>query len=126
MKKDINGKCITYSYLCEYGSLFYWTSQPHSGTMPYGNLLTAAAIMFSGRSATWILNMMKHLKLACFTERTYFRLKQFYLIPSIQELYNLKQNMLLSRLKNSTRVAGDGRCCSPGHTAKYGSYSFWK
>ena len=68
--------------------------------------------------------MMKHLKLACFTERTYFRLQQFYLIPSIEELYILKRNMLLSRLKNSIRVAGDGRCCSPGHTAKYGSYSF--
>ena len=67
MKKDINGTCITCSYLCECGSSFYWTSQPHSGTMPYGNLLTAAAIMFSGRSATRILNMMKHLKLACFT-----------------------------------------------------------
>ena len=124
MKKDINGTCIMCSYLCECGSSFYWTSQPHSGTMPYGNLLTAAAIMFSGGSATRILNMMKHLKLACFTERTYFRLQQFYLIPSIQELYNLKQNVLLSRLKNSIQVAGNGRCCSPGHTAKYGSYSF--
>ena len=82
------------------GSSFYWTNQPHSGTMPYGNLLTTAAIMFSGGNATRILNMMKHLKLACFTERTYFRLQQFYLIPSIQELYNLKQNMLLDRLKN--------------------------
>ena len=34
MKKDINGTCITCSYLCERESLFYWTSQPHSGTMP--------------------------------------------------------------------------------------------
>ena len=94
--------------------------------MPYGNILLASAIMFSGGSPSQMLNMFQHLKMECINVRTYFRLQQTYLVPRIRDVYQQRQAKLFSELKNecgSVRVAGDGRCCSPDHTAKYGSYS---
>ena len=69
--------------------------------------------------------MMQHLNVASISKRTFFRLHTMYLVPCVRELYIAKQQKLFSTIranKGSVRVAGDG-CCSPGHTAKYGSYS---
>ncbi|KAH3742125.1 hypothetical protein DPMN_048860 [Dreissena polymorpha] len=38
----------------------------------------------------------------------------------------MHQSALIERLKakgSPLVLGGDGRCCSPGHTAKYGTYS---
>ena len=71
------------------------------------------------------LNMFRHLKLQCFIQRTYLRLQNINLIPTIKDVYLSQQQTLLYQAKSnlSVRVAGYGRCCSPGHTAKYGSYT---
>ena len=114
ISKGGQGTMVSFSYICQCGAKFRWSSQTHTGSMANGNLLTAAAVMFSGGSPNQISNMFRHLKLQCFSQRTYFRLQNIYLIPTL--LYQAKSNL-------SVRVAGDGRCCSPGHTAKYGSYT---
>ena len=115
---------VSFSYICQCGAKFTWSSQMHTGSMANGNLLTAAAVMFSGGSPNQILNIFRHLKLQCFSQRTYFRLQNIYLILTIKDVYLSQQQTLLYQAKShlSVRVAGDGRCCSPGHTAKYGSY----
>ena len=116
---------VSFSYICQCGAKFRWSSQTHTGSMTNGNQLTAAAVMFSGGSPNQILNMFRHLKLQCFIQRTYLRLQNINLIPTIKDVYLSQQQTLLYQAKSnlSVRVAGDGRCCSPGHTAKYGSYT---
>jgi hypothetical protein len=52
-----------------------WQSQPNlTGTkMPAGNFLLCLAILVSGRSASKVLQMFKHMGLACFSLNTYFQ-----------------------------------------------------
>ena len=124
-RKVVKAQMVLFSYICQCGAKFRWSSQTHTGSMANGNLLTAAAMMFSGGSPNQILNMFRHLKLQCFSQRTYFHLQNIYLIPTIKDVYLSQQQTLLYQAKSnlSAHVAGDGRCFSPGHTTKYGSYT---
>ena len=125
-KVVVCGTAVTISFDCECGAEFRWTSQPCSGTLPYGNLLLAGSIMFSGGSPFQMLNMLQHLNVASISKRTYFRIQQLYLVPCIRDVFVRRQQQLFSAIRescSSVRVAGNARCCSPGHTAKYGSYS---
>lgn len=49
-----------------------------------------------------------------------------YLHPAVQRTYKDQQSSLLDNIKAEAReliLGGDGRCDSPGHSAKYGTYS---
>jgi hypothetical protein len=52
-------------------NLWEWASQPFSGMMPWGNLIIAAAIFFSGESPVKALNMLSFAGIRCFSYRTY-------------------------------------------------------
>ena len=49
-----------------------WTSQPHIKDTPAGNILLSAAILFSGATPGKVLRMLNHMKVACFTDRTFY------------------------------------------------------
>ena len=87
LSKYESGSCVTYSYTCQCGEDFKWNSQPFSGSLPYGNLLLAASILFSGGGPTASLNVFKHLNMACISQRSYFRLQQAYMVPCIRDYY---------------------------------------
>jgi hypothetical protein len=61
-----------------------WASQPFSGMMPWGNLIIAAAILFSGASPVKAVNTLKFAGIQCFSYRTYMSLQQLYLVPAVQ------------------------------------------
>lgn len=49
-----------------------------------------------------------------------------YLHPAVEDTYRHQQSTLLNDIKAEGReliLGGDGRCDSPGHSAKYGSYT---
>lgn len=51
---------------------------------------------------------------------------QRYLVQAVETVWKAHQYALfdLTRRQNeAVVVGGDARCCSPGHSAKYGSYS---
>ena len=49
-----------------------WTSQPQIKDTPAGNVLLSAAILFSGATPGKVLRMLSHMKVACFTDRTFY------------------------------------------------------
>ena len=61
-----------------------WASQPFSGMMPWGNLIVAAAMLFSGSSPMKAINTLKFAGIQCFSYRTYFSLQQLYLVPAVK------------------------------------------
>ena len=123
----VTGTQVSVQQKCKKCSCVWdWSSQPFTGTMPWGNLIVSAAIFFSGSSPVKSINMLKFAGITCFTQRTYSSMQKAYLVPSVLNVWGRKQDELFDNLRQEGRpvkLGGDARCCSPGHTAKFGSYS---
>ena len=61
-----------------------WESQPSYGNMPAGNILLSASILFAGGSSRETLRVLKHLKIARISERTFYNHQKTILFPAIQ------------------------------------------
>ena len=102
-----------------------WTSQPRIRDTPAGNVLLLAGILFSGATQGKVLRMLSHLKVACFTDRTFYYHQKRYLQPAVVSVWETKQSVLLAQYKAAGTpftIGGNGRADSPGHSANYSSY----
>ncbi|KAK0146749.1 hypothetical protein N1851_013956 [Merluccius polli] len=101
----------------------YWQNQEKvHQNMPVCNLLLSGAIHFSGCMATQTIRMLKLFGLQCISPGTFFRHQCYYTIPTIRN----EQRGIIRELKETGGgliLSGDCRSDSPGHCAKYGSYS---
>lgn len=103
---------------------FVWDSQPMIRKIPAGNIRLSAAILYAGAMPTKMIRVLTFMKCETISTDTYFRHQRDYLQPVVSTVYQSKQVALLSSLRNHPLVlAGDGRADSPGHSAKYGTYS---
>ena len=103
-----------------------WESQPYIGNTPAGNILTSAAILYSGTLPSKAFRMFRVLDLCMMSQKTFFRHQRKYLQPAVSCVWKHSQELILTTLKDkgsSLVLGGDGRSDSPGHSAKYGSYS---
>ncbi|XP_064631010.1 uncharacterized protein LOC135489542 [Lineus longissimus] len=103
-----------------------WHSQPMCGKVPAGNILLSGSILFSGSIPGKILRFLKLFGCQAFSRTTYFNHQRMYLSPAMTEVWSKEQHALLVDVKESDAplvVGGDGRSDTPGHSAKYGSYS---
>ncbi|XP_046843252.1 uncharacterized protein LOC124437312 isoform X2 [Xenia sp. Carnegie-2017] len=92
--------------------------------MPFGNLVFAASILFSDSNPSKVLQFLRHSGIEFLSERTYSYIQTIYLIPSVSNVWHMNQKHLLESIRErNINIGGDGRCDSPGHCAKYGSYS---
>ncbi|KAK0143923.1 hypothetical protein N1851_017743 [Merluccius polli] len=94
--------------------------------MPTCNLLLSGAIHFSGCLATQTLRMLTLFGLQCISVSSYFRHQRHYTIPVIIQAWQNDQAKNFSdhrAMDGGIVVAGDCRSDSPGHCAKYGSYT---
>ena len=92
--------------------------------MAAGNLLLSSSILLSGSTYTKMASLAQLLKLSIFSEKTIYNIQDKYLLPVIKEVWEGEQNAVFDDLKNKELwLSGDGRCDSPGHSAKYGTYT---
>ena len=63
------------------------------------------------------------MKCAAIDPRTFFRHQSKYLEPAISLVWFQHQSELIESLKDKSLTLGDARADSPGHSAKYSSYS---
>ncbi len=104
----------------------HWDSQPFIGRMPAGNLLLSGAILFSGSLIAKVLRLFKLMKLQCYGRTAYFRHQTDYVQPTVVNGWKEHQSELMDVVRlevGPITVAGDARSDSPGHCAKYGSFS---
>ena len=98
-------------------------SQPTVGNVPAGNIYTSAAILYAGALPAQALRIFRILNCHTISSNTFRHQKQ-YLQPAISTTWKSQQLASLSTLKAQKLVlSGDGRADSPGHSAKYGSYT---
>jgi len=88
--------------------------------------LTFSAILYTGAQPAKALRFFSVLKCPTITTSTFFRHQRTYLLPSIDFTFGKHQETLLNQLKESYDpliIGSDGRADSPGHSAKFKSYS---
>ena len=115
---------VTVTTECTDGHLYSWSSQPSDETLPWGNLSVAAAVLYSGSSYKKMATFFSHMKVPFISSSTFYKIQRSYLTPVVIEYWRGWQDVYLEMLEGKeVSVAGDGRCDSPGHCAKYCSYS---
>ena len=105
---------------------YTWKSQPHINGVQAGNILMSASILFSGALPTRSLHLFQFLNCASISLPTFFSHQKQFLIPAV-DVWKAQQESMLTALQVEEKalvLGGDGRCDSPGFSAKHGSYSF--
>lgn len=124
LEPKVEGTGATFTTTCDCRNTFTWQTQPNHKRMPLCNLILAAAAFFTGCSPTRLINSLKYAGLCIFSFTTYNRIQTAYLVPAVRGLWDRCQAaMFRDRGDRPVKLAGDGRCDSPGHSAKYCSYS---
>lgn len=88
--------------------------------------MMSSSILFGGGSPTKVLRILKHMNVPTIGYSTFMNHQKKYLHPAVQRTYQQQQSTLLNNIKAEGReliLGGDGRCDSPGHSAKYGTYT---
>ena len=94
--------------------------------MPAGNLLLSAAILFSGSHFSKVQQLFRDMNMACISRTTFDNYQNKCLLPVVLNSWVSERKHLVHQLADMNGglvLAGDGRADSPGHSAKYGSYS---
>ena len=88
----------------------------------------SSAILFGGGSPRNYLKIMKHMDVPAVGYSTYMKHQQKFLHTATEKVYREQQSELLGSIKAEgvkLILGADGRCDSPGHSAKYGSYTLF-
>ncbi|XP_064469886.1 uncharacterized protein LOC135384619, partial [Ornithodoros turicata] len=118
------GTMISVKSQCTHGHVQTWDSQPMVNGRPAGNLLLSGAMFFSGVSAAPTLRMLRHISIQTFSLTTYYKYQSSFLVPAVEKVWLEEQKQLIDQLRGQAiDVSGDGRCDSPGFSAKYMTYN---
>ena len=113
----IQGSALVVELICEDSHILLWRSQPRPSNFYEGNILSAASILFSANTFSKI---KKYFELACISfmsHTSYYNLQRDYLFGVANEAW-------VNEGKRRCVFSGDRRCESPGHNAKYLTYTF--
>ncbi|XP_058486000.1 uncharacterized protein LOC131459881 isoform X1 [Solea solea] len=102
-----------------------WNSQPLVGSTPAGNLQLSTAVYTTGASFFKIEKVFRAMQLKMFKYDSFRRHARMYIEPAIVHKWKTTQTAILQQLSEQQNVVlgGDLRADSPGHGAKYGSYT---
>ncbi|XP_060072400.1 uncharacterized protein LOC132552262 [Ylistrum balloti] len=108
------------------GRTFKWRSQSMVGSLPRGNVQLSASILFSGSLPSKTLRIFNFMDIPVICHDTFFKHQRHYLQPTILRMWTEKQVQYFAEMcksDNDICIGGDGRCDTPGHCAKFCSYS---
>ena len=111
---------------CPCGYERTWDSQPFIKNLPAGNILLSAAVLFAGATVTKVFKVFRHLGLVSTSVRSFFFHQTKYLQPVVEHVWGQHQSSIVESTRKQQQpinIGGDGRCDSPGHSAKYGCYT---
>ena len=122
--ESTSGTMLVVKMECSKGHNVNWQSQPLVAGLPAGNLITAAGILLSGGTFSKFSHFAQIIKLQFISESSFYRLQDEYLCPVVNETWKSHQESILENFKdNPLHLLGDGRCDSPGYSAKYCTYT---
>jgi hypothetical protein len=120
------GSMVAYKITCLAGCDYTWQSQPMiSPQLPCGNLLLSAGILITGNSYSSIKAFADATNIQVISKQAHQQHQHNSLTPVIQDEWRKARQKVVEELKTKDTyvLAGDARMDSPGHNAKYGSYT---
>ena len=124
-KVTFKGTLLSIKTTCVNNHEIIWKSQPMLGKAGTGNILLSAAILYSGNTYARISEMFKMINIVHFSSSRFFQVQKRFLFPTLNKIYKDSRKTLHESCISSSinHFSGDGRCDSPGYSAKYGTYS---
>lgn len=126
-KKSVVGSMLQYRITCHGGCSYVWASQPNlTPNLPAGNLILSAGILMTGNTYSKIRAFADATNIAMISNTTFQSHQNETLIPVIQEQWQKNREQVVEEMREQAEpliLAGDARCDTPGHNAKYGSYT---
>lgn len=125
VREFITGSLLHVKLFCLNSHLILdWKSQDMFGKVGAGNVLASAAILFSGNTFSRVSQFAEFLGVPFISKSTFYQVQKSVLNPIINQEYLLQQEAILNSLPvEGVGLSGDGRCDSPGFSAKYCTYS---
>ncbi len=119
------GTLVKVKYACERGHKESWRSQPLlKNRMGAGNLLLGAAILLTGSTFERFREFAEVLRMPIMCSSHFYAMQDSYFFPVIHSVFSTQKEAMIAALGNvPVTLVGDGRCDSPGFSAKYGTYS---
>ncbi|XP_078365926.1 uncharacterized protein LOC144650142 [Oculina patagonica] len=122
------GSQLSLKLNCMDNCTYKWQSQPTlCDVKGAGNLLLTCGIFFSGIPFAKFQSFAKLTNLKFIGKGTFFNLREQYVFPVVKTAWKDQQEKVFDEIKlneSGAVLAGDGRCDSPGHSAKYCTYTF--
>ncbi|XP_061760996.1 uncharacterized protein LOC133555687 [Nerophis ophidion] len=103
-----------------------WSSQPNIGPHAAGNILLSPGILFAGSSSGKVLQVLNSIGVVRYVKRIFVNHQELILQPAIKKVWEEQQQTHLTMMQVEGRplvLGGDGRADSPGHSAKFGTYT---
>ena len=122
----IQGSALVVELICKDGHISLLRLQPRTSNFYEGNIVLAASILFSANTFSKI---KKYFELACIPfilHTSYYNLQKDYLFGVANEAWVREGKEVVSKISqpHPCVFSGDGRYDSPGHNAKYLTYTF--
>ncbi|XP_063969971.1 uncharacterized protein LOC129284132 [Lytechinus pictus] len=125
LKKQCVGTMLKVDVICICGNIVTkWVSQPTIGRQPVGNILFSAALLLSGSSYEKVSFFWELFNIQYISQKTHNETQSNILQPVINTYYEqeIEEQQQHARGEPVT-VIGDGRCDSPGYSAKFCTYT---
>ena len=121
----IIGATVFVTLECTAGHRVTWDSMDYGHKKCNDHALLSSAIVLSGSTYTPFSEAMQIAKVSFLSEKAFYTIQKDLIFPAINNVYQRKAREILERAKNQGPVSliGDGRCDSPGFSAKFGTYT---
>ena len=80
--------------------------------------MMAAAVLMSGQHYAKVSLLFKTVGICFLSETTLYNIQPNVLCPGLERLWKAHQVAAISKMPSKAVLCGDGRCDSPGHSAK--------
>ena len=126
IKKVItNGSALCCHLSCQNDHHCVWRSQPLVKRYYIGNLSLSASVLFSSNTYRILSKYFKILYIPWISKSRFYQLQEYKFGVTNEAWEKEQTTILLNSFDKDVVYSGDGRCDSPGHNAKYLSYSLF-
>ncbi|XP_002939397.1 uncharacterized protein LOC100487738 [Xenopus tropicalis] len=122
VEKKLDGSMLSVRLTCLDGHSMLWNSQPTFGETSIGNLEITGSIILTGATYQKTYDIFKLLSIPFISHTMFYNYQRNYVFPAIDHQWK-KEKDVMARKRTPMALAGDGQFDSPGHSAKFCTYT---